>query len=265
MDELSLILDRVHELTREAGRRIMSFYRCNAVHQVKEDSSPLTNADLAAHRFLVESLSPLLRDVPVISEESQRSAHAPPDARRFWLVDPLDGTKEFIKGTDEFTVNVALIQQGEPVLGVVHAPALAVSYFAFQPGGAWRQAAGLPAQRIWTRRAEVTGLSLVGSKDHAGPLVSALLKNAPGAVLQSMGSSLKFCLVAEGKADIYLRDLPTMEWDTAAAHCVVQAAGGKVCLLDGNPLRYGKPELRNAAIVTVGDCQLDWQPLVFGR
>jgi 3'(2'), 5'-bisphosphate nucleotidase len=264
MHELSSILDRVHELTLEAGRRIMSFYRGHAVHRLKADSSPLTDADLAAHEFLVESLNPLLSNVPVVSEESHRPAHTPADGRRFWLVDPLDGTKEFIKGTDEFTVNVALVEQGKPVLGVVHAPALGVSYLAFQSGGAWRQAAGMPAQRISTRRANVRELSIVGSKDHAGPMVSALLRNARGAVLRSMGSSLKFCLVAEGKADIYLRDVPTMEWDTAAAQCVVQGAGGKVCLLDGIPLCYGKPDLRNPPLVTVGDCHLDWQPLVFG-
>jgi 3'(2'), 5'-bisphosphate nucleotidase len=174
----------------------------------------------------------------------------------------LDGTKEFLKGTDEFTVNIALIKSGRPILGVVYAPALALTYYGDQTNGAWRQQGPGAATRIHTRSANPAQLAIVASKDHAGPQVSTLLSRAPGAELKSMGSSLKFCLVAEGKADLYLRDLPTMEWDTAAAQAVVEAAGGSVCDLNGNPLLYSKNDLRNPAIMTVGDPRFNWKPLL---
>ncbi len=201
--------------------------------------------------------------VPVISEESTESRRRPADGQgRFWLVDPLDGTKEFVKGTGEFTVNIALIEGGRPMLGVVHAPALDLTYFAARKSGAWRQLSAQAPVPIATRRADFSRMTVVASKDHAGPMVAALLARLPQPALQSMGSSLKFCLVAEGRADIYLRDLPTMEWDTAAAQCVVETAGGSVCSLDGRPLRYGKPDLRNPAVITIGDSQLKWPALL---
>ena len=238
----------------------MQFYRRDAAVVLKQDSSPLTAADRAAHEFLVAALPKLISTVPVISEES---ADIPADpGGRFWLVDPLDGTKEFLKGTDEFTVNVALIETGRPLLGVVHAPALNLTYFGALNFGAFRQAGPEPAKPVSTRRANVSNLSVVASKDHAGPLVQAMLAQLGGAILKSMGSSLKFCLVAEGSADLYLRDVPTMEWDTAAAQCVVEAAGGGVTDLSGRPLRYGKPGLRNGPIMTAGDPKFSWQAFV---
>jgi 3'(2'), 5'-bisphosphate nucleotidase len=167
----------------------------------------------------------------------------------YWLVDPLDGTKEFLKGTNEFTVNIALMDDNYPVLGVVHAPAINLTYCGAVQLGAWRH----QGARISTRPADAANLAIVASKDHAGPLVQELLARHPQASLRSMGSSLKFCLVAEGAADIYLRDVPTMEWDTAAAQCIVEAAGGRVCTLDGVRLRYGKEGMRNPALLTVGD------------
>jgi 3'(2'), 5'-bisphosphate nucleotidase len=250
-------------LAHEAGRRIMQFYGGNGAVVLKKDASPLTAADAASHEFLVEHLPGLLPGLPVISEESEESQARPLDANgRYWLIDPLDGTKEFIKATNEFTVNVALMEGGRPRLGVVYAPALGLAYYALRNSGAWRQVDGQPAVPIATRRAETAHLSVVASKDHAGPLVQTMLGRLDHPTLQSMGSSLKFCLVAEGKADIYLRDLPTMEWDTAAAHCVVDCAGGSLCTLDGRPLGYGKPGLKNPAIITVGDDRLDWPALL---
>jgi len=242
MDQL--IYD-VCEFAREAGRRIMPFYRAALKVSTKEDKSPLTEADLASHEYLTGILS----GAPVVSEESAQST-AP--AGRFWLVDPLDGTKEFLKGTNEFTVNIALVENGGPVLGVVYAPALDLIYYAAANAGAWRG----KDERIAARKADPANLAIVASKDHAGPMVKELLDRCPNASLRSMGSSLKFCLVAEGTADVYLRDVPTMEWDTAAAQCIVEAAGGKICSLDGNRLKYGKPDLRNPAILTVGDSDL---------
>jgi 3'(2'), 5'-bisphosphate nucleotidase len=253
-------LEAVRGLVMEAGLRIMPFYRGQLSVTVKADSSPLTAADLAAHQFLVESLPAVLPGVPVVSEESALETHSSAcDLARFWLVDPLDGTKEFLKATGEFTVNVALIENGRSVLGAVHAPVLDVTYFASAKGGAWRTVAGGAPTRLATRRAEVARLAVVASKDHAGPMVRAMLDRLSHPALRSMGSSLKFCLVAEGSADLYLRDVPTMEWDTAAAQCVVESAGGSVCSLDGAPLRYGKAGLRNPPLMTSGDRRLNWR------
>ncbi len=263
MDRLARLNLVVCELARQASEKIMCFYRNGAAVTWKTDASPLTAADQASHDFLVNSLQSLMPEATVISEESQEAINGSIEGGRiFWLVDPLDGTKEFLKGTNEFTVNVALMEAGLPVLGVVRAPALNLTYYGGRNFGSWRQVDGERPTPISTRRADSSELSLVASKDHAGPLVSAMLARLTHPQLQSMGSSLKFCLVAEGKADIYLRDLPTMEWDTAAAQCIVEAAGGGVYSLDGETLRYGKPGLKNPAIMTVGDTRLDWRRLI---
>lgn len=264
MDPSPSLTQTVLDFALEAGRRVLSFYRQERTDTVKADASPLTAADLAAHEYLVAALSPLLPGVPVVSEESDPPASASMPGP-FWLVDPLDGTKEFIKATDEFTVNIALVDGGRPVLGVVHAPALNRTYYGAAGHGSWKVDEGRPPARISSRRWNPDDLAVVASKDHAGPLVKALLERLPRASLRSMGSSLKFCLVAEGKADIYLRDLPTMEWDTAAAQCVVEAAGGGVYDLSGGRLAYGKAGLKNPAIMTVGDCQFDWGALLAAK
>ncbi len=241
----------------------MPFYENGTAVTWKKDASPLTAADRASHDFLVESLQSLMPETTVVSEESDESTNGSMDtAKLFWLVDPLDGTKEFLKGTNEFTVNVALIEDGLPVLGVVHAPALRLTYYGGRNFGSWRKEGDEAPNPVSTRRADSLRLSVVASKDHAGPLVSTMLTRLTSPQFQSMGSSLKFCLVAEGKADLYLRDLPTMEWDTAAAQCILEAAGGGIYSLDGKPLGYGKPGLRNPAIMTVGDTQFDWRPLI---
>ena len=249
------LIQQLSQFARLAGERIMPFYRKALPVKSKEDRSPLTEADMASHHYLMEALKDMLPNTPVISEESQNHTVLA-GVSQFWLVDPLDGTKEFLKGTDEFTVNIALIRNSYPVLGVVHAPALGLTYHGASDDGAWRQIADHPSMRIKTRSANPANLSIVASKDHAGPLVKGLLEMFPNASLRSMGSSLKFCLIAEGSADLYLRDLPTMEWDTAAAQCVVESAGGKVFSLDGERLCYGKAGLRNPAIMTVGDSTL---------
>ena len=201
-----------------------------------------------------------IRITPILSEESETIETS--ERQRwstFWLVDPLDGTKEFIKKSGEFTVNIALIKEGESVLGVVHAPVLDLTYTAQLGVGAYKRAQGAEAERISVAAADPERLSIVASRDHAGPQVQTLLERFPTAQTQSMGSSLKFCLVAEGKADIYLRDVPTMEWDTGAAQCVVEAAGGAVQLLEGKRLTYNKDNLRNPSLVTLGDASLRWQ------
>jgi 3'(2'), 5'-bisphosphate nucleotidase len=257
------LLKQVSKAVCEAGQKTMHFYQGDMDVTFKGDNSPLTAADRASHSFLLQALQDITPGIDVLSEESAEDyCGSVIEGKPYWLVDPLDGTKEFIKGTNQFTVNVALIESGQPVLGIVHAPALGVTYHGGRNSGAWRQTGSEMATPISTRRADPERMAVVASKDHAGPLVSAMLARLRDPKLQSMGSSLKFCLVAEGKADIYLRDLPTMEWDTAAAQCVVKAAGGGVYSLDGDPLRYGKPSLKNPAIMTVGDSQFDWRSLI---
>lgn len=263
MNRLRSLNSKVCEMTQHAGRRIMHFYKNGSAVTWKKDASPLTAADQASHEFLINSLQSLLPEANIVSEESSEAVSGALGCDKWcWLVDPLDGTKEFIKGTNEFTVNVALLENGSPILGVVHAPALSLTYYGGRDFGCWKQVGKDAAVPISTRRADSSQMTVVASRDHAGPLVSAMQGRLNSPKLQSMGSSLKFCLVGEGKADLYLRDLPTMEWDTAAAQAIVEAAGGGVYSLNGEPLRYGKANLKNPAIITVGDPSLNWRVLI---
>lgn len=256
------MIEQVKEIAKAAGREIIGFYGQDHPIETKSDDSPLTRADVASHKLICSQLPELTSDIPILSEES-----APQETRdrltwrRLWLVDPLDGTKEFIKQTGQFTVNIALIESGEAVMGVVYAPAIDVMYWAEKATGAYRQDADGSVTRIRTCKADRSKLSIVASRDHAGPQVAALLERFPSAETRSMGSSLKFCLVAEGQADLYLRDVPTMEWDTAAAQCIVETAGGVVQDLDGERLTYNKANLTNPLLITLGDSEFAWRPL----
>ncbi len=238
-------------LVREAGRATMTYYDAPASADVreKEDRSPVTLADEVAHGILVEGLRRIDPATPVVSEEAAAADFETRRGwRRFWLVDPLDGTKEFIKRRAEFTVNVALIEEGEPVFGVVEAPALDLLYWAVKGGGAWREAKGAAAERIYSTVAEPgSPLTVVESLSHPSQELEEYLKTIPVAKRVKAGSSLKFCWVAEGRADIYPRLGPTMEWDVAAGDCVYRQSGR-----DGerpSPLRYNKPDLRNPSFV----------------
>jgi 3'(2'), 5'-bisphosphate nucleotidase len=241
----------VSDLAREAGVATMRYYNGAAEAQVreKEDRSPVTLADEAAHRVLVEGLLRIDPATPVVSEEAEAAGF---ESRRgwprFWLVDPLDGTKEFIKRRAEFTVNVALIEHGEPVLGIVLAPALDLLYWAVKGGGAWREEKTGPAKRIYSSQpAPGSPLTVVESLSHPSPELEEFLQTIPVARRVKAGSSLKFCWVAEGRADIYPRLGPTMEWDVAAGDCVYRQSGR-----NGerpSPLTYNKPDLRNASFV----------------
>jgi 3'(2'), 5'-bisphosphate nucleotidase len=238
-------------LAREAGRATMRYYDGNASNQVreKEDRSPVTLADEVAHDILVEGLRAIDPATPVVSEEAQAAAfEARRDWRRFWLVDPLDGTKEFIKRRAEFTVNVALIEDGEPVFGVVLAPALDLLYWAVKGGGSWREEKDAPAERIYSSpQPPGKPLTVVESLSHPSPELEEYLQTIPVARRVKAGSSLKFCWVAEGRADIYPRLGPTMEWDVAAGDCVYRQSGR-----NGerpSPLTYNKPDLRNTSFV----------------
>jgi 3'(2'), 5'-bisphosphate nucleotidase len=228
----------------------MTYYDAPATEvREKDDKSPVTAADEAAHAILVEGLQRLDPATPVISEESAAESYeARRGWRRFWLVDPLDGTKEFIKRRAEFTVNVALVEDGEPVFGVVLAPALDLLYWAQKGEGAWRENKGGSPERIYsTAPAPGTPLTVVESLSHPSPELEEYLQTIPVARRVKAGSSLKFCWVADGRADIYPRLGPTMEWDVAAGDCVYRQSGR-----DGersSPLTYNKPDLRNPSFV----------------
>jgi 3'(2'), 5'-bisphosphate nucleotidase len=241
----------VIELAREAGRATMRYYDGaeDAGVREKDDRSPVTLADEVAHGILVDGLQRIDPATPVVSEEAEAAAFEHRRGwRRFWLVDPLDGTKEFIKRRAEFTVNVALIDAGEPVFGVVLAPALGLLYWAVKGEGAWREEKGGPAERIYsTSPAAGTPLTVVESLSHPSPELEEYLQTIPVARRVKAGSSLKFCWVAEGRADIYPRLGPTMEWDVAAGDCIYRQSGR-----NGerkSPLTYNKPDLRNTSFV----------------
>lgn len=230
----------------------------------KSDNSPLTKADLASHDIILDGLKVLNPELPVLSEESQK---IPYEERklwdRYWLVDPLDGTKEFIKRTGEFTINIALIENGSPVLGVVHAPVFDATYFACRGFGAFKQAGEGSRVKISAGDYRTGKLKIVISRNHVGEMLKRMLSNiSDGYESVSRGSSLKLCLVAEGAAHLYPRLWPTSEWDTAASQCVVEEAGGAVTDLDGNPLIYNKPDLLNPSFMVCGQPPYPWKELI---
>ena len=257
------LLQHIVDISRRAGEAILQVYSQEIKVAHKEDASPLTQADLASHHLIVAALHALTPLVPVLSEESAaldfsiRSRWS-----EYWLVDPLDGTKEFIKRNGEFTVNIALVQNHEPVLGVVHVPVSGISYCGLKDVGAQRVSADGITEPISVRIPCADPVIVVGSRSHPNPALQKHLAPLGSYELVSMGSSLKFCLVAEGKADFYPRLGPTSEWDTAAAHAVVNAAGGKVITLDGQPMRYNtKASLLNPEFLVIADPARDWLSL----
>lgn len=248
------MLPTLRQIAEAAGRETLKFYGRSLTVDAKADDSPLTQADLASHHLILGGLRTAFPDIPIVSEEDEsHPADFDPEAR-FFVVDPLDGTKEFIKQTGAFTVNIGLVDKRRPIAGIVHVPVSGVTYGADE-SGAWRAEANAEPASIRVAPMAVP-LRVVASRDHAGPEVKALLARFPDAECLSIGSSLKFCLVAEGKADVYLRDVPTMEWDTAAAQAIVEAAGGRVLSHpEHEPLCYGKAEFRNRSLLTLGDAK----------
>jgi len=244
-------------IAREAGDAIMALYSRGDVDiQSKRDQSPVTQADLAAHDVLQSHLIALLSECPVVSEEDAESLAQRRRQGRFWLIDPLDGTKEFIARNGEFTVNIALIEDGRSILGVVYAPAIDALYWGGAGLGAYRCMGG---QTFAIQVAESNSKSLcrvVASKSHLNEATQFLIDQLGQVSIVQAGSSLKFCRVAEGAADIYPRVAPTFEWDTAAAQAVLEGAGGAVVDLHGQPLLYGKPDVLNPSFIATRDIAL---------
>jgi 3'(2'), 5'-bisphosphate nucleotidase len=246
--DLAKLLTSVECIARHAGEAIMAVYSRAFTVEEKDDKSPLTEADTAAHEVIVAALDALPQGIPVLSEENTEGFAGPDGNGRYWLVDPLDGTKEFIKRNGEFTVNIALIENGRPVLGVVVAPALGVAYLAAEGVGAVKveQQGEHAGERQPIRVAGKPGRGatwrVVGSRSHPSPDLADWLETLGPHELLPMGSSLKLCRVAEGAADVCPRLGPTCLWDTGAAQAVVEQAGGRVVTLDGEPLSYATPD-----------------------
>ena len=256
----AMLLPELKRIAHEAGEAILEIYGQEFEVIEKDDTSPLTQADLASHRVIRDELARLTPDIPLLSEES---ASIPFSTRsqwdEYWLVDPLDGTKEFVNRNGEFTVNIALIRGHAPALGVVHVPVSGVTYTGVVGQTARRSGPGETERDIRVRVPCADPMVVVGSRSHANPALEGHLENLGPFELISMGSSLKFCLVAEGKADFYPRLGPTCEWDTAAAHAVVLAAGGNIVTLDGEPLRYNEKEsFLNPEFLVIADGSRDW-------
>jgi 3'(2'), 5'-bisphosphate nucleotidase len=258
--ETNQVLEQLVDISRRAGLAILEWYEGDMGITQKADDSPLTKADLASHQLIQAELTRLWPEIPVLSEES---AVIPWETRQswkqYWLVDPLDGTKEFINRNGEFTVNIALISDHEPVMGVVHVPVTDVSYYGARETGAFRQQGAAVATAIQVRQPAAVPAGIVGSRSHANPELADQLNALGPHELISMGSSLKFCRVAEGLADFYPRLGPTCEWDTAAAQAVVEAAGGQVVKIDGSALQYNRKEIYlNPFFFVIGDPKKDW-------
>jgi 3'(2'), 5'-bisphosphate nucleotidase len=250
--DLAALLKAVVPIAEEAGHATLRFYGSTDA-TAKADGSPVTAADQAAEDIILPKLRALTPDIPVVSEE-EASKGLTPDVTgsRFWLVDPLDGTKEFISGNGEFTVNIALVENGAPVLGVVVIPAIQQTYAGAGPGTATlKDSQGERA--ITVRTVPEAGLVVVGSRSHGdAAAMDKFLAGRRVADFRPAGSSLKLCLIAAGEADLYPRLGTTMEWDIAAGHAVLAAAGGRVECADGAPFRYGKPDYRNPHFAAYG-------------
>jgi 3'(2'), 5'-bisphosphate nucleotidase len=263
------LLPHVVAIARQAGEAILEVYNSPDFDtSYKDDRSPLTRADLESNAVIVQGLQALNGSVPILSEESKAISFAEREPwQQFWLVDPLDGTKEFIKRNGEFTVNIALIENGKPVLGVVHVPVQETTYWGAAGKGAFRQVRDGEAAPIRVTHGPDSGdrpLKVVASRSHANADTQAFLAKlegdrSGGVDVVSAGSSLKLCLVASGEAQLYPRFGPTMEWDTAAAQCVVEQAGGAVQNVSGEPLRYNKSDLLNPYFIVTDASGLDWQ------
>jgi 3'(2'), 5'-bisphosphate nucleotidase len=252
--DFAAMLPRLAAIAEAAGVETMRFY--GAPEAVwKADGSPVTAADHAAEAVILLALREMTPDIPVISEE-EAAAGVSPELRgsRFWLVDPLDGTKEFIKQNGEFTVNIALIEHGCPILGVVHVPVTGETYAASGPGTATLASKDEPPRPIGVRKPPAEGLTVVASRSHgAGEELDRFLDGLTVAERRSAGSSVKLCLVARGDADLYPRLGPTMEWDIAAGHAVLLGAGGRIETVEGGEFAYGKPDFRNPYFAAYGD------------
>lgn len=261
------LLPAVIEIAGRAAALILEIYHTNFSVDNKSDNSPLTAADTAAHNSICSDLEALTADIPVLSEESAAIPYAQRKLwNRYWLVDPLDGTREFVKKNGEFTVNIALVENHRPVLGVVYIPVTNTAYYAGNKLGAFKLAhAGSPTA-LHTKSTTPDHIVFAGSRSHGNEKQQEFFASlGTNTEIITIGSSLKFCMVAEGKVDIYPRFGPTSEWDTAAAQCIVEEAGGMVTDMNFKPMRYNSKEsLLNPEFLVIADPDYDWKPYLHG-
>lgn len=252
--------EAVISIARDASAAIMQVYAEDFAVQHKADNSPLTRADLAAHRIIADGLYRLTPELPLLSEEGASIAWATrQDWHAYWLVDPLDGTREFIKRNDEFTVNIALIECNRPVFGVIMSPVTGTVWHA-QAGRVALRRDGENDRELRTRQPATAPLKVAVSRSHLDPRARAVLEHLPGAEAVPLGSSLKFCHIAEGLLDVYPRFGPTSEWDTAAGQCILEAAGGVLLAPDGRAFRYNRRDsVLNGDFMALGDPALPWR------
>jgi 3'(2'), 5'-bisphosphate nucleotidase len=250
------MLDTVKRIAQNAGKGIMEVYATDFTVNHKSDHSPVTAADMAAHEIIQNGLTEIKPNLPVLSEESTTIPyHKRASWKRYWLVDPLDGTREFVKRNGEFTVNIALIDDHKPILGVIYVPVTKITYVAIKGKGAFKYLANGSMEKIHIRSCPSDHLVIATSRSHMNSATKKFIDNLDTQVkFMSVGSSLKSCLVAEGKVDIYPRFGPTSEWDTAAAQCIVEEAGGILVDLNLKPLRYNtKESLLNPHFIVYGE------------
>ena len=250
-------------IARDAGAAILDIYDSGFNVEEKEDKSPLTDADLASHNLILQRLTELTPDIPILSEESAKLPFAERSGwETYWLVDPLDGTREFVKRNGEFTVNIALIHKHQSIIGVINVPVLDVDYYAWENGGCYKTENKGEAKKISVKKLDESAnakLTVAGSRSHGSEMMQQYMAKLGDTETLSMGSSLKFCLVAEGRADLYPRLGLTSEWDTAAAHCIVIQAGGFITKTDMSALEYNtKDSLLNPFFFVFGDDSRDW-------
>ncbi len=253
LTDLCSLLPPLRRLVRQAGAAILTVYNSDFAVQAKDDASPVTAADIEAERLILAGLAELTPDIPVVSEEAAAAGQrVDVSGGTFWLVDPLDGTKEFVKRNGEFTVNIGLVVDGRPQLGVLYAP-IPDRLFAACPGQATVEDQGAQPRPIACRQPGPAGMIVLSSRSHRDPArFERFVADFRVAELHLSGSSLKFALIAAGEADLYPRFGPTMEWDTAAGHAILTAAGGCLTELDGTPLAYGKAGFGNPSFVAWG-------------
>jgi len=257
---MNTLLSNIITIAQQASQQILTIYHGDFSSQLKTDKTPITAADLAAHETITKGLKQLTPDLPILSEESASIPFAERQQwQRYWLVDPLDGTKEFIAKNDEFTINIALIENHKPILGVIFAPVLNICYFATHEQGAFKQIGNSMPEKMHARAWQGGKLTIASSRRHGVDKLQNFLQQFSDYSVLYRGSALKFGLIAEGAADVYLRLGPTSEWDTAAGQCILEEVGGAVMDLNGNSFCYNtKESLLNPEFFAVGDKAHDW-------
>lgn len=247
------MMERLGDIAVEAGQVIMRHYETPPQATFKSDDSPVTEADIEADRLITAKLREISAEVTIISEESgENHTRHTTDEGQFWLVDPLDGTRGFIKRRGDFTVNIALIEKQKPIAGVIYAPVYDTLYYGAEGIGCFRSKNKAPAEIITTRKPDLKNMGALISSEHSHDEKKWLNENFGIASTKNMSSSIKFCVIAEGLADIYPRGRPTWEWDTAAGHAILNAAGGEITTFDGAPLKYNKKDYLNSGFIAYG-------------